>query len=70
MNKDLTEGVDEIMKLTWRYLCDYSQKDVDAMAKALKLNSLKIFAETKTTYKIYEWEIGMARFKITETLKW
>jgi hypothetical protein len=56
--------------LTLHYLCDYSQKDVGAMAKALKLNSLKIFEETKTTYKIYEWEIGMARFKITETLKW
>nr|WP_100149143.1 hypothetical protein [Snodgrassella communis] len=69
-NKGLTEGADAVMKVTGKDVCDYCRKDVVAMAKASKLNSLKIFAETKTAYKTYEWEAGMARFKITENPKW
>nr|WP_239352426.1 hypothetical protein [Snodgrassella communis] len=68
-DKGLTKGADAVMKVTGKDLCDYCQKDVVAMAKASKLNSLKIFAETDDTYKFYEWEAGMARFKITETPK-
>ncbi|MCO6560854.1 MAG: hypothetical protein J6574_07065 [Gilliamella sp.] len=69
-DKGVTKGADAVMKVTGKDLCDYCQKDVVAMAQASKLNSLKIFAETKTAYKTYEWEAGMARFKITETPKW
>jgi hypothetical protein len=59
-NKGLTEGADAVMKVTGKDLCDYCQKDVVAMAKASKLNSLKINAETDDAYRFYEWEAGMA----------
>ncbi|KDN13839.1 cytidine deaminase-like fold-containing protein [Snodgrassella communis] len=68
-DKGVTKGADAVMKVTGKDLCDYCQKDVVAMAKASKLNSLKIYAETDDAYKFYEWEAGMARFKITETPK-
>ena len=68
-DKGVTKGADAVMKVTGKDLCDYCQKDVVAMAKASKLNSLKIYAETDDAYRFYEWEAGMARFKITETPK-
>ncbi|WP_370387801.1 hypothetical protein [Snodgrassella alvi] len=69
-DKGVTEGANAYMRVKGEDVCSYCLHDIVSMAKASKLNSIKIKAETEEgKIKIYEWQAGMRKMDKTEISK-
>ena len=68
-DKGVTEGANAYMRVKGEDVCTYCRHDIVSMAKASKLNSLNIKAETEDAYIFYKWKPGMSKMERTETPK-
>ncbi|PIT42496.1 cytidine deaminase-like fold-containing protein [Snodgrassella alvi] len=69
-DKVVTEGTNAYMRVKGEDVCTYCRHDIVSMAKASKLNSIKIKAKTEEgKIKIYEWQARMRKMDKTEISK-
>ncbi|WP_370388589.1 RHS repeat-associated core domain-containing protein [Snodgrassella alvi] len=68
-DKGVTEGANAYIRVKGDDVCSYCRHDIVSMAKASKLNSLNIKAETEDAYIFYKWKPGMSKMERTETPK-
>ena len=63
-DKGVTEGANAYMRVKGKDVCSYCKHDIVSMAKASKLNSIKIKAEAEDgKIRIYEWQAGKGKIK-------